>query len=79
MADTMEQIRRKGLAALRRELGRAGMIRFLQQFEPGTGNYAAERRTWTDQTTLAEIKAMAGRRATRSRRARPTRSSRTKP
>ena len=79
MADTMEQIRRKGLAALRRELGRAGMIRFLQQFEPGTGNYAVERRAWVDQTPLADIKAMAGRRASTVRKSRPARSAKTKP
>jgi hypothetical protein len=35
-----EEIRRKGLAALRRELGRSGMIRFLEQFETGRGDYA---------------------------------------
>jgi hypothetical protein len=79
MADTLEQIRRKGLAALRRELGRAGMIRFLQQFEPGAGNYAIKRREWVDQTSLAEIKATAGRRTARSRKPRRARSSRTKP
>jgi hypothetical protein len=37
---TVEEIRRRGLEALRRELGRAGMIRFMQQFEAGSGDYA---------------------------------------
>ncbi len=40
MTLTLEQIRRRGLAALRRELGKAGTIRFLQQFETGSGDYA---------------------------------------
>ena len=32
---TLEQIRLVGLEALTRELGPAGMVRFLQQFETG--------------------------------------------
>ncbi len=44
MARTLEEIRQKGLEALRKELGRADMIRFLQQFESGSGNYAQETR-----------------------------------
>ena len=44
MPRTLEEIRTLGLAALRERLGRAGMIRFLQQFENGSGDYAATRR-----------------------------------
>ena len=40
---TLEQLRREGLEALRERLGQAGMIRFLQQFETGDGDYANER------------------------------------
>ena len=54
---TLDQIRRKGLAALHRELGKAGMIRFLQQFELGSGDYARERHAWVDQTSLDDIRA----------------------
>jgi len=54
------------------------MIRFIQQFDPGEGNYAVERHDWVDQTSLAEIKSMARRRANRVRKARPSRSPRTK-
>ena len=32
---TLPEIRRAGLDALRERLGPAGMIRFLQQYEPG--------------------------------------------
>ena len=61
---TLDQIRRKGLAALRRELGKAGMIRFMQQFETGSGDYARERHDWVDQTALDDIRAAAnGKRA----------------
>lgn len=42
---TLEDIRVAGLNALQRELGVVGMVRFLQQFEPGSGDYVDERRT----------------------------------
>ena len=53
---TLDQIRRKGLTALCRELGKEGMIRFLQQFDTGSGDYARERHSWVDQTTLDAIR-----------------------
>lgn len=53
---TLEEIHREGLLALRERLGPAGMIRFLQQFETGSGDYAAERQDWVDRTTLDDIK-----------------------
>jgi hypothetical protein len=55
MAMTLDQIRREGLAALRERLGRAGMIRFLQQFETGSGDYAKERHAWVDQTSMEDL------------------------
>jgi hypothetical protein len=61
MTRTLDEIRRKGLEALRRELGPAGMVRFLQQFEAGSGDYARARRTWVDEVTLDDIRAAAGR------------------
>ena len=57
MALTLDQIRQKGLKALRRELGPAGMIRFLRQFETGSGDYARERHAWVDRTTLDDLRA----------------------
>lgn len=54
---TLEQIRLAGLEALARELGPVGMVRFLQQFETGRGDYSAERHRWLakwDVQTLAE-------------------------
>ena len=56
MTQTLDEIRREGLAALRAKLGRAGMIRFLQQFDGGTGDYANERHDWVDTTTLADLR-----------------------
>ena len=52
---TTEQIRRAGIEALRRDLGVVGMVRFLQMFETGRGDYTAERHQWLDQMTLDEI------------------------
>jgi len=60
MRQTLDQIRREGLIALRERLGRAGMVRFLQQFEVGAGDYATERHEWVDQTSLADLKRQAG-------------------
>jgi hypothetical protein len=69
MTMTLEQIRREGLEALRERLGRAGMVRFLQQFELGHGDYARERHAWVDRISLDEVRAMARQlRAKRSKR-----------
>lgn len=69
MTRTLDEIRRDGLAALREKLGRAGLIRFLQQFELGTGDYARERRKWVDATSFDDLQSLAGRPRVRRRRA----------
>ncbi len=54
---TPDQIRRRGMQALVRELGPLGMVRFLQQFDPGQGDYTRDRYQWlgeVDVRTLAE-------------------------
>jgi hypothetical protein len=53
---TQIEIYRQGLEALRDRLGRAGMIRFLQQFETGKGDYARDRHLWVDGVTLDELR-----------------------
>ena len=45
-AMTPDALRKAGLDALRRELGVVGTVRFLQQFETGSGDYTAERWQW---------------------------------
>jgi hypothetical protein len=45
---TLEQIRAAGMAALTRELGVVGMVRFMQQFETGQGDYSKDRHQWLD-------------------------------
>ncbi|MFN4217937.1 MAG: hypothetical protein ACK4HB_01405 [Candidatus Bipolaricaulia bacterium] len=49
------QIRNRGLEALAKALGPVGMVRFLQQFESGTGDYTKERAQWLDKLTVKEI------------------------
>ncbi len=56
MHRTSNDIRRDGLEALRKRLGRAGMIRFLQQFETGAGDYAIDRHAWVDAMPLGAFK-----------------------
>jgi hypothetical protein len=52
---SLEEIRQIGLEALSRELGPVGMVRFLQQFETGYGDYTAERHTWLKERSVSEI------------------------
>ncbi|HEX3034875.1 MAG TPA: hypothetical protein VHT73_07030 [Thermodesulfobacteriota bacterium] len=53
-------IRKLGLEALARALGPIGMVRFLQQFETGMGDYTKERAQWLEnidvKTIVEEIK-----------------------
>ena len=52
---TMEQIRLSGLRALSRDLGAVGLVRFLQQFETGTGDYTLHRHEWLGEPTLEDV------------------------
>jgi hypothetical protein len=52
---TPAQLRERGYAALLRELGPLDFIRFLQQFEPGQGDYTRDRGQWLDRLTPDEI------------------------
>ena len=52
---TLEEIREAGLKALLRELGPIGMVRFLQQFETGRGDYSVERHEWLDKFDIDTI------------------------
>ena len=52
---TLEQVRLAWLKALTRDLGSVGMVRFLQQFETGQGDYTAERHTGLGKLTVREL------------------------
>ena len=59
MQRNLDDVRREGFEALRDRLGRTEMIRFLQQFETGRGDYSKERHEWVDKITLEDIERMA--------------------
>ena len=64
---TLDEIRREGLKALRDRLGRAGMVRFLQQFEIGQGDYSKARHQWVDSVSLVDVRTLV-RKTRRARR-----------
>lgn len=52
---TQEQVRREGFDALLERLGPADTLRFLQQFDRGSGDYTVERQQWLGELTIDEI------------------------
>ena len=48
-------IRKTGLEAVAKKLGPLGMVRFLQQFETGLGDYTRERSEWLKDMNIHEI------------------------
>lgn len=51
----LHEINRDGHAALVRELGVVGALRFLNQFTTGQGDYTAERESFLGDETLEEL------------------------
>ena len=54
---TDHEIQLLGFEALKKELGIVGFIRFMQQFDPGSGDYVNDRQKWQqhyDVDTLVE-------------------------
>jgi hypothetical protein len=52
---TQMEIYETGLKILLRELGPVGTIRFMQQFETGSGDYSVERHEWLADQTVEGI------------------------
>ena len=52
---TPAELRRAGIDALVRALGPVGMARFLQQFDPGHGDYTADRDRILGSPTVDEL------------------------
>jgi hypothetical protein len=48
-------IRKAGLVAISKELGPLGLVRFLQQFETGSGDYTKERSQWLGKMDIKDI------------------------
>lgn len=55
MTMTMNEIRQAGIEALTKALGPVGMVRFLQQFDMGSGDYTKERHQWIDKISVDDI------------------------
>ena len=58
-AKTLNEIRKKGIDALAKALGPVGMVRSLQSFDTGSGDYTKERYEWLDESVeeiLSEMK-----------------------
>ncbi len=49
------ELYRKGFKALVDALGYADAIRFIRQFDDGSGDYTTERHQWLDSLTMDEI------------------------
>jgi hypothetical protein len=54
---TLAEIRRAGIDALVNALGPLGMVRFLQQLDPGHGDYIAQRYAILGNPTVDELMA----------------------
>ena len=56
-ADVMAlaRVRAAGLEALSKALGSVGLVRFLQQFETGSGDYTSERHQWLGEATVQDL------------------------
>ena len=52
---TLDEVRTKGLRVLSRELGPYNYLRFLQQFEQGSGDYTKERERLLGKWSLGDI------------------------
>ena len=51
----MEDVKKRGMQALTRELGAAGMAQFMQQFGKGHGDYSKDRHRFLDKFTVNDI------------------------
>jgi len=52
---SLNQIRKAGIEALAQTLGPVDMVRFLQQFDTGRGDYTEERKKWLNGMSLEDI------------------------
>ena len=52
---TLDQIKKLGYEALAEKLGPVGMVRFLQQFEMGMGDYTKDRDKWLKDLTVEDL------------------------
>jgi hypothetical protein len=68
MRMTLDEIKNKGFAALMKELGPVGYVRFMQQFLGRKGDYTKDRAKWIDRVDLSDLDARFGKALKRRRR-----------
>jgi len=49
------EIQQSGLEAIRKGIGVVGLIRFMQQFDKGHGNYVEDRQLWQKDYTVDSL------------------------
>lgn len=49
------ELYRRGIAALRQQLGPVDAVRFLHLLDPGSGDYTAERQAQEDKPSMADL------------------------
>ena len=54
---SLVELQNKGYQVLQEHLGIVGMLKFIQQFDTGSGNYTKEREELLGNPTIDEIKA----------------------
>ena len=64
---TVEEVYKRGLEALSRELGPVGMVRFIQMFEPGKGDYVKDREKLLNSISRTDLAAEIERQSARIR------------
>ena len=52
---SLDQIRKTGIVALTQTLGPVDMVRFLQQFDTGSGDYTKERDQWLGELNITDV------------------------
>lgn len=67
---TQREIRERALAAVMKELGPEGYVRFVQEFWPGKGDYTKERRKTVCEISPQQLEQMLVKRRARRARAR---------
>jgi len=65
---TQREIRERALAAVMKELGPEGYVRFVQEFWPGRGDYTKDRRKTVCRMSPEDVERMLAKRRTRRSR-----------
>ena len=54
----LNELKQRGLSALQQKLSYVRMVRSIQQFDVGSGDYTKDRHQWQDELTVAVVMAL---------------------